>query len=84
MGRGMKTKAAAIFLGVLCFSSCACASPGCDDLNALCKDATTKAAQCVRNPDKSEFPCHDLEQVRYATCLQAKIICADDITPPQH
>lgn len=80
----MKTKAAAMFLGVLCFSSCAYASPGCDDLNALCKDATTKAAQCLLHPDKSAFPCHDLEQVRYATCLQATIICADDIAPPQH
>lgn len=62
---------------------------GCDDMQALCKDATQKAEQCIKH-GKAEYDCPSLATVRDATCAQAKLLCAEEAkggptpAPPPH
>lgn len=57
------------------------ADQGCDDMKALCKEATARAAKCVKEQG-SEAQCKPLIDVRDATCTHADIVCKPAVAEP--
>ncbi len=57
------------------------ADQGCDDMKALCKEATARAAKCVKEQG-GEAQCKPLIDVRDATCTHADIVCKPAVGEP--
>ncbi|CAA2141823.1 hypothetical protein [Hyphomicrobium sp. ghe19] len=54
---------------------------GCDDMKALCKEATAKALKCTNEQSAAE--CKPLIDVRNATCTQIDLVCKPAAPEPE-
>ena len=57
------------------------ADQGCEDMKTLCKEATARAAKCVKEQG-GEAQCKQLIDVRDATCTHADIVCKPAVKEP--
>jgi len=53
---------------------------GCDDMKALCKEATARALKCTKEQSNAE--CKPLIDVRDATCTQVDLVCKPAVGEP--
>ena len=54
---------------------------GCDDMKALCKEATARALKCTKEQSAAE--CKPLIDVRNATCTQIDLVCKPAAPEPE-
>lgn len=54
---------------------------GCDDMKALCKEATARALRCTKEQSTAE--CKPLIDVRDATCTQIDLVCKPAAPEPE-
>jgi hypothetical protein len=54
---------------------------GCDDMKALCKEATARALKCTKEQSTAE--CKALIDVRNATCTQIDLVCKPSVGEPE-
>ena len=54
---------------------------GCDDMKALCKEATARALKCTKEQSAAE--CKPLIDVRDATCTQIDLVCKPAAPEPE-
>jgi hypothetical protein len=80
----MQTRRMGLILAAIAALSCggeARADQGCDDMKALCKEATARALKCTKEQSNAA-ECKPLIDVRDATCTHADIVCKPAVGEP--